>query len=537
MEKEILNEENETDARGKAILDSVSQLTLPKVAGVAMAEFGKTTTNPWTDALKSMNKPYDYDKFVEVVNLCRFFYRTEPVVSTVVNKLVEIGINDLVFSKNGLSDNEFRVFSSLKPKLIEYAEQLAQEFLLSGLVVPNVGYKKLTDKNQIFALGVKKLTSLTVPDSMSVRDPKTVKIYTYWLSDKPAYYIKIPDDVIKFIQDKGKFGDAKEDKELFEELKKFYPEFVKLVLKGETEIRIEEDSHILRRKYTSDNAYPIPYIASSLDALQHKRKLRRMDYSLIDKIISAILHVKVGNDEYPITSSPEDTETLTELRNQLRMRGNSEQLMERIFQLITNHTVDINWVFPDSAILSDTDKYSDINQEILFGLGFPRVLITGESSKTGTSDPELAMISPIKTMENFRRKIIEIIRDICIEVSIRNKFKRAPEVEFKALSLHSFKDFIEGLSKLYDTSSLSRTTLAKVYGVDFLEQLDLLEVETKELESRDLPLYGPNPFSANNAVEKGKTVNDTSVDGKDSKSPSDGTPKPATDGKVSNNGQ
>lgn len=470
------------------------------IKGIAMAEFGSTVTNIWTDARKSMNKPYDYDKYVETVNLCRFFYKTEPVVSTVINKLVEIGINDLVFSKNKLSDNEFRVFKAIKPKLLEFAEQMAQEFLLSGLVVPEVGWKKVNDKKFIFSLGVKRYSSLVLPDSMSIRDPKTIKIYTHWLEDQPSYYIKVPDEVVAFLKNKGKFADGKEDKELYENLKKFYPEFVKLVLSGQTEILLENDN-IIRRKYTSDNPYPIPYISASLDALQHKRKLRRMDYSLIDKVISAILHVKVGSDDFPITESPEDQQYIDDLAAQLRMRGNNEQLMERIFQLVTNHTVEINWIFPNAEILLDPAKYNDINQEVLFGLGFPRILITGEASKTGTSDPELAMLAPLKTMENFRSKIIGVIKDICSEVSIRNKFRNAPEVEFAALNLHNFRDLIDGLKILYDASALSRTSLSKVYGIDFMEQVDQLETENTELTKRNLPLYGANPFSANSPVE------------------------------------
>jgi hypothetical protein len=221
-----------------------------------------------------------------------------------------------------------------------------------------------------------------------------------------------------------------------------------------------------------------------------------MDYTLIDKVISAILHVKVGDKDFPITSTEEDQEYLDELRTQLRMRANSDQLMERIFQLVTNHTVSMEWIFPDSSILTNEKKYDDINQEILFGLGFPRVLITGESARSGTSDPELATLAPVKTMQNFRSKIIEVVRDICTEVAIRNNFKSAPVVEFAALNLHAFADFMAGLEKLYNASALSRTDLAKTLGFDFLDQLEKLDKENQELTKRNLPTVGPNPFSS-----------------------------------------
>lgn len=467
----------------------------PTIAGFALADFGTTTTNPWTDARKAKDRKVTFDTFVETNSLCRFFYRTEPVVSTVVNKLVEIGINDLVFSKNGLSDNEFRLFTSIKPKLIEFSEQMAQEFLLSGLVVPEIGWSKNNDKEFIFSLGVKKYTSLTLPDSMTLRDPSTIRIESNWLGDKPSYFLKIPEQFIKFIKSGGKLSNGTVDKELFDLIKKQFPELVASINKGEKEILLQNDN-VIRRKYTADNPYPISYIAPSLDALQHKRKLRRVDYTLMDKVISAILHVKVGSDDFPMTESEEDQAYLAVLQEQLRMRGNSEQLMERVFQLLTNHTVDLKWIFPDTAVLLNEKKYDDINQEILFGLGFPRVLITGESARSGTSDPELATLSPVKTMENFRRKIIEVIKDICTEVSMRNNFKSAPAVEFAQLNLHAFSDFMNGVSKLYDASALSRTDLARVFGYDFIDQLDKLEAENKELTSRGLPTVGPNPFGS-----------------------------------------
>jgi hypothetical protein len=497
-----------------------------RVKGFAMAEFGSPTTNPWTDPYKAKDKKVDYDEFVKLNSLCRFFYKSEPVVSTVINKLVEIGINDLVFSRNGLSDNEFRLFSALKPRLLEFSEQMAQEFMLSGLVIPEVGYEKNKDKEFIFSLGVKKYTSLVLPESMSLRDPSTIKIKTSWLGDKPSFFIKIPEEIIKFIKNKGKYPDGKEDKELYESMVKQFPDFVKLVNKGEKELPIVDTDNIIRRKYTADNPYPIPYVSPSLDALQHKRKLRRMDYTLIDKVISAILHVKVGSDEFPVTEAPEDQEYLDELRTQLRMRSNSDQLMERIFQLVTNHTVELSWVFPDSQILLNEKKYDDINQEILFGLGFPRVLITGEAAKTGTSDPELAMLAPVKTMENFRGKIIEVIRDICTETSMRNGFTKAPLVEFAQLNLHAFADFMTALEKLYNASALSRTDLARVLGYDFLDQLEKLDKENQELEKRGLPTVGPNPF--------GSPQNNTGQTDTSKAKPGENTSKTTTKPKTTN---
>lgn len=464
-----------------------------KSRNLAVSELLEKTDNPWTEIPKFKSTVRVYEDYVKTVNHCRFFYRTEPLVSTVLDKLVEIGINDLVFSKNKLTDNEYRVFTAIKPKLLEFCEQMATEYLISGFVIPEVGYGSV-DKDFIFSLGVKKYSRLELPDSMWIRDPTTVKIYTSMLADKPSYFVKVPEGLLNFIKSKGKYSDGKEDKELYELLVKYYPEFVKEVLSGKTEIFLDNDN-IIRRKYTSDNPYPIPYTQSALEALHHKRKLRRMDYSIIDKVISAIMHIKIGSDEFPITNSEDDEEYIADIREQLRMRGRNEVVLERIFQLITNHTVEINWVFPETKPLLDVEKYNDINQEILFGLGFPRVLITGEAQKSGTSDSEIATLSPLKTAEGFRRQILEVIKEICKEISKRNGFKSVPSVQFKSINLHKFQDFLNGLRLLWETASISRTSLDREFGYDFDAEVDTMEEEMKKLKEKGLAEFGPTPNS------------------------------------------
>ena len=91
--------------------------------------------------------------------------------------------------------------------------------------------------------------------------------------------------------------------------------------------------------------------------------------------------------------------------------------VERIFQLFANHTLQVEWVVPDVAALINEQKYVSINQDIIYGLGFPRILITGKSEKTGTSDPQYAMISPARTMDNFRKLVLELIKYIVDEIA------------------------------------------------------------------------------------------------------------------------
>jgi len=456
---------------------------------------GDNKENPWTSVDKELSSDIDYDFYVETIKMIRFFYRTEPMVSTVINKLVEIGTGELIISKDRLSDNEHRAFLFIKDKLINFSAIMAQEYLLSGLVVPEIGFSAV-DSNVTKAFGLKKYSSLQVPDSMYVRDPSTIVILSSIITDKPSYYVKIPEDMVKFIKDKGVYDGEREDKDLYVALKKMYPEFVKEVESGKEEVLLT-NPNIIRRKYLPDNPYPVPFVSSSLDALQHKRQMRRMDYSLMDKIINAILHIKAGSDEFPITEAEEDVEFLATLKSQLAFRDRSNGETDKLFQLITSHIVDISWIFPDSEILLSDAKYSDINQEILFGLGFPQSLITGETKRSGAGDVEMSLVSPIKTMESYRLALTPVLQQICYDMAEKNGMKNAPTVSFAPINLHKFTDFVDALKSLYEVSAVSRTTFAGYLGRDFETEVDLLESEVNLLKSKNLPIFGETPNSRN----------------------------------------
>jgi hypothetical protein len=220
-----------------------------------------------------------------------------------------------------------------------------------------------------------------------------------------------------------------------------------------------------------------------------------MDFSIMQKVIRSILHIKVGSDDFPVTDSEEDIEYIDNLRSQLNWRFTSKsQDMERIFQFITNHTVEMSWIAPDTTALLDAVKYHDINKEILDSLGFPQLLISGETERSNTSNPELAAASPIRTMEYFRRQLIRVVRSICNEIAKQNNFKTAPDVSFKTLNLHEFSSFVEALSKLYETGGLSRQSFGEYLGYDFHDEFSKREQEQELIDASIVPQVGVTPF-------------------------------------------
>lgn len=451
-------------------------------------------TNPWTASDVDKYAARDLTKeYRESVDSCRFFYRRDPIASVVINKLVELAITQLQLVQGKVPANQFRVYESYLNDLQDFSEDCALEYLTSGLLIPEVDFVEMPRK-ELQKRGIKAYESLTLPETMWIRDPETIIINSPLVINKPSYYVEIPEELRAFIKSEGVYADGTEDKELYWELVKLYPEFVRAINDGKTKVKLD-NPFVLRRKYLSDSPYPIPYLYPAIESLRHKRNIRRMDYSVAARVISAIMQVKVGDSEFPLVD--EDDTQLRTLEQQMRWRDSSNSDIERIFQLFTNHTVEISWVYPDTAALLDDTKYESINFDILYALGLPNILVSGETQRSQTSTADGAMISPTKTMENLQRKIIRVAEKIIESIAENNiQFKDTPIVRFAPMNLHTYKAFLEGLVALYTAGNLSRTSWAKELGYEFEEEVNKRAEEDELLESLDVQEFAPVPFSA-----------------------------------------
>lgn len=467
-----------------------------KLAKASYSLIDPLGANPWApskvDRLEI--KEIDHDTFKEIIETCRFFYKRDPTAGTVIDKMVDIGITDLYISKEDLSENEYRIFSALLPKLKEFAEDMALEYLISGLVIPEIKFDTV-GKEELKKYNIKKYTSMMFPVSLWIRDPATVKINKTILSDKPSYFINIPDNLSFFIKNNGRYPDGTEDKVLYSHLVEMYPEFVRKVKDGKKDILLTENLHlIIRRRVISDSGYPVPYLYKSIESMKHKRNLRRMDYSVAARVITAIQLIKLGNDEYPLTEDDEDQ--FADIKSQMYWRNSaSNSEVEKVFQLFANHTLDISWVFPETDVLLDEAKYADVNQDIMIGLGFPKILMTGENDKSGAGDSSYAASSPIKTIEHFRSKLISVLQYIINELSERNNLKSTPEISFMPIQLAEFGVFIKAITELYTSGNLSRESYASLFGFNIKDELLKRSEENKLLKEYKLDDFAPLPHS------------------------------------------
>jgi len=443
----------------------------------------------FTSSTDKMEIPKKYHKLIEV---CRFFYKRDPVAGTVINKMVDCAITPLKNRKAECTDIEFEVYNSLAEMLQEFYRNVCLEFLLSGLVVPHYEWSRY--KGSDLSPKLNSRTRFMVPDNIWFRDPATIIIRNSPIPNKKYVYAKVDYELIEFIKRKGKLRDGTVDKETYEELVKNYPEFVEAVrnLKGtQLEVKLEGIRPIFGRTLPEDD-YPTPYMSNALESLIHKRNMRKMDYSIAARVISAIQLIQLGSDDYPCT----DEADFEHIKEQMNLQTTAGQA-ERIFQLFANHTLKITWVFPDTEAMLNEEKYRAVNDDIISGFGFPRTLITGETLRSNVQGgSDFAAFSPLATMETIRDILIEWTKGLYEEIRVKNKFKNKPIPTFAPVRLYRLMDINIIGQAMYQEGNISRRSRMEAVGYNLDEEVERMEQEQDIYKEKNLPGAPPMPFSS-----------------------------------------
>lgn len=457
------------------------------------APFSQEQNNIWSlqEGDYNVDKMQVSDKYEDQIALCRFFYRHDGLAYTTINKQVEIGINGYGLRPKECADSELLVYESLNQLMLDFLIRAASEYLTSGLVVPEVtwGSVKAQDISPDLKRSYKRIYEL--PVDLWHRNPLSLILHKTPLPNQVSTFVKISEDDIAFITNKGKYPDDTEDKEAYRILIREYPKFVRAVRKGKIAFKLE-DPTLIRRYVKSGTVWPTPYLAPALELLIHKRNLRKMDYAIASRVISAIQLFRMGNDTFPLTEDDEDL--VEEVKGQMRWRG-LDRNIERVFQLFANHTLEIDWITPDVTALLDNSKYKSINDDILVALGLPRIVVAGESLRSGSSNAELALLPPASTIESMRRALLEFPRKLYKEIQTRNNFKGIPEPYYPPLRLQSLRELMEIGKNLYENAVISRTGWAELANFDFEAEMNRMVIEREKMKELDLPEFAPVPFT------------------------------------------
>ena len=481
---------------GKLVKASVNVLTDPSQTGLL-----------FTEEVDRMEIPKEYHKLIKT---CRFFYKRDPIAGTVLNKMVDCAITPLTNRKSQCNDEEYEVYNALTEMLQEFFRNVCLEYLLSGLVIPHYEWVRMRGSDLSQKLNSRR--RVTVPDNIWFRDPATVTVKNSVIPNKKYYFVDVDARTISFIKNKGKYPDGTVDKETYDELERNYPAFVKAVqqLRG-TKMQIKlEDVRPILGKTLPEEAYPLPYMENALESLVHKRNLRKMDYAIAARVVSAIQMIKLGSDEFPCT----DEADFDHIKSQMNYRT-STGYTERVYQLFANHTLEIEWVFPDTQAMINTEKYRAVEDDIIAAFGFPRTLITGETLRSNVQGgSDFAAFSPIATMETIRDVLLEWTKELYKEIRDRNDYiKNYPMPQFSPMRLYRLLDLNIIGQSLYMEGNISRTSRQELVGLDFDTEIERKAEEEKRMKELGIPEAPALPFSSPRIGNPGSQPKEGNEDG------------------------
>jgi hypothetical protein len=440
--------------------------------------------------------PFDNSRkytYHELIVFCRHFYERDTIARTVINRMVNLAITRLRNRKGDLDETNVKFFDAVAKKLQPFLKHFATEYFIHGMAVPGITYKQTMMNRLDPALGRRRVE---IPDAMWVRNPANIKLRKKPNGMDRAVFIEIPMDEVTFITQKGKRNDGTDDSAAYKELLRSNPAYVRAVVAGQRLFPIEEKA--LYADLVSYNDYPLPFLQNALRAMQHKEYLKLMDQTIVSRSIELLRQIKVGSDQFPATQ--DDIEATQRAITDAATSG------DRVFNLFTNHTVEIKWVLPPLDALLNEAKYAEPNADVFLALGFPRILTVGESLRSNSSDSRIASLGPTATLTELRERILQWIEWLYEDLATRNNFSEWPQPYFSPIQFQDMTALTQFAIQAQQVGAISKDTIAQLYNTTYEEEQAKIQTEVQNEPTTSQP-----PSDGNNAPKEPDTPAGTGV--------------------------
>jgi hypothetical protein len=421
-----------------------------------------------SNATVSMQNPRNYQ---EEVKQCRFFYRYDPIASTVINRMADMCITTLRNRREYASDEEVAYFNGVAKAIAPILQTVALEYLISGAAIVDYGVDRVMGSRINTKLGRKRYY---FPNPAWVRNGDAITLKRKPASNDRSVWLRISDDERYFIEHQGVRSDGSEDRDAYRALVRQFPKYVELVKSGKSEILLENVKPILRKPLPSDD-WPQPYLVPALASLKHKLRIKQLDYSIASKAIEAIRHVKAGDKDFPVT---EDDTTLDDIKAQMDARSRVAT-PEGVYSLYTNHTITMEWVYPPLEALMSDGKYAEPNADIFMAMGFSRVLLVGEAFRSNSGQSITTTLGPVAALNEVRERILEWMRALYVRLADLNGFKNIPEPRFSPVVAADTVALVQFALEAGKMGVLSKNTIAQMFSTDFETESQQIIAEGK----------------------------------------------------------
>lgn len=409
-----------------------------------------------TDLFSFSPKRTLYEYRSEVAENRKFFL--DSVANAIISRIIDVAATPIYNRKNNTTEEEFAYFNLIAKRASDILKEALLEYLLSGLSVPDYILERVVGNRIHPEFGRKRIYT---PPAFFVRDPMTLIIERHPFLNERILYVELPKEEIDLVKNKGVYENGVLNPQPYEIYATNFPQYVALIERGITRIMLQDRSYMFRQP-TSYDPYPRPYLTPAIPSLKHKAMLKQMDYQTAKRAQEAILHVKAGNDTYPVE---EGDNTLEQIAEQIRNRPNVS-----VYRLYTNHTVELKWVYPPLDALLSKDKYEEPNADIFLSLGFSRALLVGESFRSNSGNLSITNLGPLAIIQDTRAAFIQWLSSTYQRLASVNGFDNVAVPKFVPIRTSDFIALINMALAAVNQQILSKETVAAMFGSVYNEE-------------------------------------------------------------------
>ena len=393
-------------------------------------------------------------KRLEEYQWSRFFYKNEPKVAAAIDFYSYFPMNSF---ENECKDRNIKKYFDKLVKRIElnkWTRLMSHEIHLLGDCFPflEISCKHCSGTGRVG-------DEICEHEGGTVRrivilNPDYVEVYTTPLNPEPIIALKPDEELINMVQRKTPGFD------------RLTPEVIKLISSGKP-IRLD-NRNVSHLKYGEGgyDKYGAGMVRRLFPILSYKTKLMVAQWIVAERLIVPIKIVKVGSDERP--AGPAD---IAGVQQQLAQTANDPNLT-----IVTHHAFELDWVGASGKVLTLSNEFELINQEILDGLMINNALLNGEGPNF--SNAAVGIEAMIERLETFRREVGQWIEEkIFLPEAMRQGFVEKnedtgedeyiyPKVKWNSMHLRDQQQYRTFILQLYEKGLLSAQTVLETFDLD-----------------------------------------------------------------------
>lgn len=423
------------------------------------------------------------NKFKDVILACRGIYLRTGIVRNVIDLLTDFATDGIRIVHPDKKTEAFCRIWAKKVALLDVADEFSRHFLLDGNVVVKRYTAKLTKpvKNEweAFSADQKIYTSDRTPkNDIPIRYNFLNIAALYWLGGNEAKAKGERKLAFKPHSSIDKKVSSPSDSIVN---KNSNLSSVTGLSSGDLVPIDMSTVYVAHNKKDSWEDWAPPFLYSVISDVNFRDKLKQAELSALDGFINVIRLWKLGDHKEGFLPNQAAVNKLLELLEYNTAGG--------AIDIVWDSLIDMKEFYPPVDKILGSEKYTQVNRDILIGLGIPEVLLGGEGANFSNSFIQLKTV--VERINNVRAKLADFIDAELRMLANAVGFEIAPKVKIPKFTGEDENVSRKLIIGLLDRGIISVEAVHDTYGEDFLLEMDRIKNEKKIFKESGVEVINP----------------------------------------------